>query len=71
MRKWNVTFEGSLHTQRIWNPELGEVNIAKRERENSHDRSAVAILEEDTWAFATGDLQRAFLFAINEWSNQT
>ena len=52
-------------------PELGEVNIAKRERENSHDRSAVAILEEDTWAFATGDLQRAFLFAINGWSNQT
>jgi len=34
--------------QRIWNPFVGEVVIAVREERNSHDRYAVAILEEDT-----------------------
>ena len=34
--------------QRIWNPFVGEVAIAVREERNTHDRYAVAILEEDT-----------------------
>ena len=34
--------------QWIWNPFVGEVAIAVREERNTHDRYAVAILEEDT-----------------------
>ena len=34
--------------QRIWNPFMGEVVIAVQEECNTHDRYAVAILEEDT-----------------------
>ena len=33
--------------QRIWNPELGEVVIAVREGDNTHDRYTVAILEAE------------------------
>ena len=43
--------------QRIWNPELGEVAIAVREGDNTHDRYAVAILEAETCC-AVGHLPR-------------
>ncbi len=34
--------------QRMWNPDMGKVDIALLEERNVHDRYAVAILEEDT-----------------------
>ena len=34
--------------QRIWNPFVSEVAIAVWKERNTHDRYAVAILEEDT-----------------------
>ena len=60
--------------QRIWNPKLAKVAIAVWERENCHDSYAVAIFRRNMLyrgAFAIGDLQRAFLFAENGWSDQS
>ena len=34
--------------QRIWNPKLGEMAVAALEVGNTHDRYAVAILEDHT-----------------------
>ena len=57
---------GLLHAyQRTWNPKLGEVVIAVREGQNSHDHHTVAILEEYTCC-TVGHLPREICFFLRK-----